>query len=303
MLDGAPIVLFRTKAGLHALADRCPHRHAPLSGGRVVGEDIECPYHGWRFDGTGLCRTMPGLGEGVPRIAVPARDVIERDGIIFVSRGHPLGPVYTRALTGPHILSLRVESRVCADLVDVAENILDATHTHFTHKGLLRGLSRARQRNKVTIKRSRDMVEAIYEGEVRQDGLVSRLLERGRTISIGRFLPPAIVELEFRGPRGPNLVTTFHLREETPGVTRGIGILAGPRQYGLGYLKAAAFVPLFRIGAWQDRSILSSAARNRRLFGDPNPVMAPLDFLRADIKRLMAGEALEPSVTEREIWL
>ena len=76
----------------------------------------------------------------------------------------------------------------------MAENILDATHTHFTHKGILRGLSARRNRVAVSVTAGEGWVEARYEGEPRQEGLVSRLLEGERSISVGRFLAPGICE-------------------------------------------------------------------------------------------------------------
>src|SRR3546814_9963973 len=59
--DGADYVLFRNEAGdIRALVDQCAHRRAPLSLGRVVaGGLIECPYHGWRYDGSGACVAIP----------------------------------------------------------------------------------------------------------------------------------------------------------------------------------------------------------------------------------------------------
>src|SRR3546814_11561118 len=51
-----PVVLFRETDGTTvALADRCPHRFAPLSKGKLVGNAIECPYHGLRFGADGQC--------------------------------------------------------------------------------------------------------------------------------------------------------------------------------------------------------------------------------------------------------
>lgn len=134
VVDGEPLVLFRTGDSLHCLIDRCPHRFAPLSGGRVIDGQIECPYHGWRFDGSGRCKLMPGMYEDVPMVAVPTRAVIERGGLVFVSRTGNTGEPYLGALSGPDVVTATVESRVCAQLIDVAENILDATHTHFTQQ-------------------------------------------------------------------------------------------------------------------------------------------------------------------------
>src|SRR5918992_3273122 len=54
------VVLFRTQSGeAVALLDRCPHRLAPLSFGRVVGETIQCGYHGMCFDAQGTCVRVP----------------------------------------------------------------------------------------------------------------------------------------------------------------------------------------------------------------------------------------------------
>ena len=66
---GEEIVLFRTQSGkAAALADRCPHRFAPLSLGRVSGEQIQCGYHGMCFDAEGRCVRVPGQ-DTVPRQA------------------------------------------------------------------------------------------------------------------------------------------------------------------------------------------------------------------------------------------
>jgi phenylpropionate dioxygenase-like ring-hydroxylating dioxygenase large terminal subunit len=61
-LLGEPIVFGRTHTGeVFALRDICPHRAVPLSCGRFDGTQIECAYHGWRFDETGQCTLIPAL--------------------------------------------------------------------------------------------------------------------------------------------------------------------------------------------------------------------------------------------------
>ena len=63
MLLEIPLVIGRDAQGrVFALRDACPHRGMPLSCGQFDGQQIECSYHGWKFDGhTGQCREIPSL--------------------------------------------------------------------------------------------------------------------------------------------------------------------------------------------------------------------------------------------------
>ena len=68
---GEPIVVYRTGArqaaangtgtGFVALADRCCHRGAPLSKGRLEGDNLRCGYHGLLFNPQGQCIEVPGM--------------------------------------------------------------------------------------------------------------------------------------------------------------------------------------------------------------------------------------------------
>ena len=294
LIAGQAFVIFRSGGALRCLTDRCPHRFAPLSLGRVVADTIECPYHGWRFDGTGRCRAVPGLLEPVPNVVVPPHAVREANGLVYISPDAARGEPYPGVLSGPGTVSSVVENRVRSSLIDVAENILDATHTHFTHSGILRGLSSRRYNVKVTVTGGDGWVEARYEGEPRQEGIISRLLEGERSISVGRFIAPGVAELEFWGRDRINLSTTFHLRQEDDEHVHGFGVLAGPVQGGLGYLKAVLFKPLFHIALRQDQTILTAARRNR--LPNAKPVVGRLDILRPHIEAILRGE--RPSVAD-----
>jgi nitrite reductase/ring-hydroxylating ferredoxin subunit len=90
---GRDLVLFRDERGdAHLLDGTCPHLGASLAhGARVVGDRIECPLHGWRFDGQGTCRVAPGLAK-LPKARVTTWELRERNRAIFVWHGPPGAP-------------------------------------------------------------------------------------------------------------------------------------------------------------------------------------------------------------------
>jgi nitrite reductase/ring-hydroxylating ferredoxin subunit len=87
------IAVFRDAAGhVQALEDRCAHRRAPLSLGRVTDRGlIQCGYHGWTYDGgTGRCVAIPNLSksENVPaRYGVRKYRTLEQNGFVYVGAG------------------------------------------------------------------------------------------------------------------------------------------------------------------------------------------------------------------------
>ena len=196
-----------------------------------------------------------------------------------------------------------MHSETRSTLIDTVENILDATHTHFTHKGLLRGLSAKRHVVDVKVFGGEGWVEAHYTGEDRQEGLVSRLLEGGRTKTIGRFRAPGIAELEYWGPNGLVLVTSFHLRQSSNDRVDGIGWLVGPRSGMLSQLKAMAFKPMFNIALQQDRRVLRAAFDNAVTQKAGPVVLGPLDFLRSDIQAILAGKLPAAASEPRDFQL
>ncbi|MEK9684369.1 MAG: aromatic ring-hydroxylating dioxygenase subunit alpha [Rhodospirillaceae bacterium] len=91
-ISGKPLVFGRTQSGQpFALQDNCPHRGIPLSDGRILGEEIECCYHGWRFSIDGACAEIPALVQSdrvdLSKIQVPPYSIKEQQGIIWVWLG------------------------------------------------------------------------------------------------------------------------------------------------------------------------------------------------------------------------
>jgi len=102
VIQNEPVVIVRNEEGkIYALKDICPHRGIPLSYGRLVKGEMECPYHGWTFNSQGTCTKIPSLCEGqdldCTKIKVKNYPAEERQGIIWIFFGdknfdHGKGP-------------------------------------------------------------------------------------------------------------------------------------------------------------------------------------------------------------------
>jgi phenylpropionate dioxygenase-like ring-hydroxylating dioxygenase large terminal subunit len=96
VLLGEPLAVFLGQDGTPAvIADRCPHRGASLSMGAVIGEALQCPYHGWEWNGhDGSCARVPSLadqGQIPPRARVDTYPVREQWGLVWTVLEDPLG--------------------------------------------------------------------------------------------------------------------------------------------------------------------------------------------------------------------
>jgi phenylpropionate dioxygenase-like ring-hydroxylating dioxygenase large terminal subunit len=139
---GEPILLLRDAAGtVCALRDLCPHRAMPLSAGRFDGHEIECCYHGWRFDTAGRCAAIPSLeadgGSASGRIRVRAYPVREVQGNIWVFFGDdPAAAPEIPLLDGfDGAMPRLVESvRLAAAIDHAVVGLMDPAHGPFVHR-------------------------------------------------------------------------------------------------------------------------------------------------------------------------
>lgn len=137
-IAGERVVFFREPSGkAAALIDRCPHRGVALSLGRVDKGEIECPFHGWRFDGAGRNCHAPwnpdAKRETLSAIALPVREVA---GLLWLYTG--FDPDSEPAVSDTF---LEPDVSVCAQSVvwrahwtRVMENMLDMPHLPFVHR-------------------------------------------------------------------------------------------------------------------------------------------------------------------------
>ncbi|RYF13833.1 MAG: aromatic ring-hydroxylating dioxygenase subunit alpha [Comamonadaceae bacterium] len=141
-LLGDDLVLWRDPQGaVHAWPDRCPHRGAKLSLGRIEGGHLECPYHGWQFEGGGRCMRVPALPGFVPPAThrVQAFEAREDHGLVFVrlASGGDAMPLF-EAEGDDRLRKLNCGPYdVAASAPRIIENFLDMAHFGFVHEGWL----------------------------------------------------------------------------------------------------------------------------------------------------------------------
>jgi len=292
---GVRMALFRGGDGrAAAVVDRCPHRNTPLSIGKVCDGQLQCAYHGWRFDGTGACRLVPGLvgGDSDRRARrVDVFPVVERDGFVWVrpdgnSAGGGPPPFRFPHVESAGYTAVRRSLSVEAGLHAALENTLDVPHTAFLHGGLFRG-GRPPVDIDVVVRHTADGVEAEYVGEPRPPGWAGRILapEGGVVTHVDRFVMPSIAQVEYR--LGENhLVTSTAFTPGEPGVTDLHVAVTFRLQLPPALVKAAVTPVANRIFA-QDRAILRAQAENVRRFGGEQYASTELDVLGQHILRLL----------------
>lgn len=139
-LLGEKLVLFRDSTDkINALSNCCPHRFAPLSLGKVVGDALQCPYHGLRFNGNGACVHNPHGNGAIPKAAkVKSYAAIDRFSAIWIWMGDPeradpdLLPDFSMLddesnYIGTGYLHVKANYQLETD------NILDLSHIEYLH--------------------------------------------------------------------------------------------------------------------------------------------------------------------------
>jgi phenylpropionate dioxygenase-like ring-hydroxylating dioxygenase large terminal subunit len=142
LMVGEPILIGRDHAGtLFALRNLCPHRGMPLSAGRFNGREIECCYHGWRFDTRGRCTLIPSLAPGRSSAAghihtrrYPAQEV-QGNIWVFFGADPAEAPEIPRLAGFEGCAPNLVESvRFAAAIDHAVVGLMDPAHGPFVHR-------------------------------------------------------------------------------------------------------------------------------------------------------------------------
>ncbi|TDX66507.1 phenylpropionate dioxygenase-like ring-hydroxylating dioxygenase large terminal subunit [Methylosinus sp. sav-2] len=142
---GDPIVLARGRQGVFALEDRCAHRQVPLSAGVVEEETIRCGYHGWAYDASGACVSLP-YATDCSRAATGVRSYPCREayGLVFVFPGDAARAELTPFPAVPSATDSRykiryLNRRAGCHYSFMHENLMDMNH-QFLHRRLMGGI-------------------------------------------------------------------------------------------------------------------------------------------------------------------
>jgi phenylpropionate dioxygenase-like ring-hydroxylating dioxygenase large terminal subunit len=293
-LLGTPLVLFRGPGGTPgALLDRCAHRNAPLSAGRVMEQRLECLYHGWQFGIDGRCLKIPGLcAEMEQKIArnVPRFATIEQDGFVWVYAtpdAEPQGKPFAVPSIGAGAVEVRRIVQVESPLHAALENALDVPHTAVLHRGLFRG-KREPHRIKARVARTPDGVQAEYLGEPRPEGLGAKILSPsgGVVTHFDRFVLPSIAQVEYRLGSEVHFLVNSICTPVDDFLTRIHAVIAFRTRFP-GWLVKLLLNPVATRIFKQDAYILKMQGENLRRFGGEHYASTAIDVLGLQIARLL----------------
>ncbi len=139
---GRDLVMFRGESGTVGVLDaHCPHLGAHLGhGGKVKGDEVECPFHAWRFDGKGVCTAVPYAKRQPGKAAIRPWHVTEKNSAIYVWHDidgkdpHWEVPDVVGML-GEDEFSEPVRKfwRLRTHNQEMAENVVDSAHFKYVH--------------------------------------------------------------------------------------------------------------------------------------------------------------------------
>lgn len=139
MLD-KPIVMYRLQDGtVAAVEDRCPHRRALLSSGKIVGDHIQCGYHGVEINAQGRCAKIPDQNNIPPQSSVRSYVTQERDGFVWLWMGDEDGNAKLDEVpdlshfSRPGLTQYTTMIKLKSSLVWGLENSMDSSHIAYVH--------------------------------------------------------------------------------------------------------------------------------------------------------------------------
>lgn len=224
MIIGEPVVLYRTEGGeAIALQDRCCHRRVPLHPGELVGDAIQCPYHGFLFNQDGACTEMPGQ-ESIPAGAGVRRySLCERHRWIWIWMGDPaladeaaIPDFFQNDDPGWAATGSRLP--VDCDYLLFVDNLLDLSHVAYVHAATIGSDD---SRAEITFEREDEgvrVVRRVSDIDTPPINVAQGFGTRVDQSKIMTFWPPAHISIEITTAERPEA-------QKEPGAPKGIHIM------------------------------------------------------------------------------
>lgn len=270
LLD-VPLVVYRGGFGPVAAPDRCRHRAARLSLGRMIDGCLHCPYHGVRYGAGGRCAGFPGLEEGraCDRLDLHAFGVRERHGLVWVC----LNPEPRFDL--PEWIELDQPGMRRAQLSDVwdasasrhVENFTDLAHLAFVHAASFADSESPAVPDYEVERLSDGLSRSLRYQEIDFDDATGRRLGSVATIYRYRLTYPFATRLSIEYPTRP----TRHFMDVPSPI--------GPRRSRI-FLLSASEDPTFDAAVYNDFQRMVNA-EDKAVVQSQRPEELPLD-LRAE---------------------
>jgi phenylpropionate dioxygenase-like ring-hydroxylating dioxygenase large terminal subunit len=280
-----PLVIFRTASNkIAALEDRCAHRHAPLSAGKICQEHIQCPYHGWQYDTEGTVKKIPALPPDfklASNLHIKKYHCVEQDGYVWVCLADTPAtpqPVKFPYLDAPGWTSFRMKTRFLAPIDICLENFLDCPHATFVHCFWFR--TPKAKPVKAIVKTLEDGAVAEYFEEPRESAIVWWLLSQKNTQlqHTDRFIAPATSRVDYIFSDQRHYIITSSctpIGDRTTEVHTVITFRVQP----IGWFIKLFFAPLSRFIIRQDVKMLNLQQANINRFPQTNYKFTPADLL------------------------
>ena len=214
---GEWLAVFRDENGQAViLQDRCKHRAAQLSRGKVCHGQLQCPYHGWTYDKTGEVVAVPSEGDHFKQTA-SRRGISfrtrEQDDYIYVCLSNSPEaqeqPFQMRHYKEDGWHTIRLINRFDNNVTNCVENFIDIPHTVYVHPGIFR--KPRKQRIEVDVQRKNGSVKAIYLNETDNLGWFSKFLNPNSIdiVHTDEFFMPNVSCVEYIfGPKRHFIITS-----------------------------------------------------------------------------------------------
>ncbi|WMN12318.1 aromatic ring-hydroxylating dioxygenase subunit alpha [Marivirga salinae] len=313
-----PLVIWRLKDGsLSVMLDRCNHRNAPLSKGRVINDCLVCPYHGWTYNKEGQCVEIPSEGphsERIPNKKIVSFPVKEAYGLVWVWMGKDKSPnsepfeMPVMKEQGWH--SYYMETKFSNTVTDLVENFMDVPHTVFVHKGWFRDRKQICINAKV--ERTADSVLVSYDQPNDSIGFSGWLVNpKGLPMKhTDNFYMPNITRVDYIfGENERGFIITSTCTPISPDETMVYTLIS----YKFGWLTPIAKMGLSaytRKVINQDVWIMDIHGKNIRKFGETDYHSTQCDFMHLYIESLREHAVKdskklspEPIIKDIEFWV